>query len=1595
MFRLTKLFFPAAWVVVLIFLQLDAHAQVPDYVPADGLIAAFGMNNEVQSAIAPFYTATNADSLSYSFDRNGNPAGAFYPNGSESATGASLATDSSIDSVESLTVSFWVKLDSNVQGDRDHFIEKRNVNAGLIHFILSQGDEGLYAYYGSNNDSLHVTQILLPVGVWTHVAWTYWADSEASISTIFTNGGSSDMDTQLFSGVLSSTNEDTFRVGGGLHPAYTVSGSMDELYIWSRALDSDEIVELYLEGAELQTGCTDESACNYDSNANFDDGSCEYLSCILGCTIPTACNYNPLSEFEDGSCTYAEEGYDCDGNCLNDVDDDGICDGNEVAGCEDPNACNYSSNATETGTCVYATHPCDTCSGPSDGTGFVVDGDTDGDDVCDIDEIIGCQDVEACNYNSSATDSDTCVFATDCDSCSGETDGTGIVVDGDGDDNGICDADEGCSDSASCNFDVNGTGTGNCIYPVDCETCSGETDGTGTILPGQDTDNDGVCDADEIPGCTNELAENYNDSATDDDGSCYFSPDWTVVPTPASGMVLGHITVDAIAASEEDWIGAFTPDAVCAGATQPIVQDGLAYISLVVYGDDALTEGVSEGMNEGEDFTLQFFDASANVSYLYHEENGQWLMSGWTNTNGTPLPDYDDPSREFAFTSIPYEPECGDPVACNYQVGGLDPSACEYPEAGLDCDGNCLVDEDNDNVCDGVDPCVGQLDACGICNGPGEIYACGCTEIPEGDCDCDGNQLDECGVCGGTGIPEGDCDCDGSQLDALGDCGGSCAADSDNDGICDDVDPCIGALDACGVCNGPGAIYECGCAELPSSDCNCDGDQLDALGVCGGACAADSDSDGICDDVDPCVGQYDECGVCNGTGPVTGYDCDGICLEDCDADGVCDEYEVSGCVYESACNYNSAATDDDGSCTYPAPGEDCSGNCLFDVDDDQICDQDEITGCQDDSACNYDATATDAGYCDYPETNYDCDGNCLNDSDQDGICDAFELEGCTTPSACNFNAAATEADGSCTFAEAGYDCDGNCLIDLDNDGICDLTQTVGCLDSSGCNYDATATEAGYCDYPETNYDCDGNCLNDADQDGTCDAFEVDGCTDSSACNYDSDATDDDASCTHANAGYDCDGNCLVDSDNDQICDQDEITGCQDDTACNYDATATDAGYCDFPETNYDCDGNCLNDSDQDGICDEFEVNGCTDSTACNYDSTATDDDASCTYATAGFDCDGNCLIDSDQDQICDQDEVTGCQDDTACNYDATATDAGYCDFPEANYDCDGNCLNDSDQDGICDALETDGCTDSSACNYDSDASDDDASCTYATAGYDCDGNCLIDSDNDGICDQNEILGCTDPNAEAFSFQPLATEDDGSCIYCNIEIQLDVVTGDYNESGNGYAGVSIIYGYPPFSYYWIGPAGFESNDEDIFGLSSGNYTLYAVDNLGCEAVLSLDIIDYGCDDSEACNYNPAVSGGGSCDYPETNYDCDGNCLIDADEDGVCDEFEVVGCTDCEACNFNESATDNDGSCSFAPSGYDCNGNCLIDSDNDQICDQDEITGCQDASACNYDATATDAGYCDYPETNYDCDGNCMNDSDQDGICDEFEASRLHR
>ena len=54
-----------------------------------------------------------------------------------------------------------------------------------------------------------------------------------------------------------------------------------------------------------------------------------------------------------------------------------------VVGCQDPAACNYNENAYIAGECIYSDEICDTCSGQRDGTGWIVDNDSNGDGVCD------------------------------------------------------------------------------------------------------------------------------------------------------------------------------------------------------------------------------------------------------------------------------------------------------------------------------------------------------------------------------------------------------------------------------------------------------------------------------------------------------------------------------------------------------------------------------------------------------------------------------------------------------------------------------------------------------------------------------------------------------------------------------------------------------------------------------------------------------------------------------------------------------------------------------------------------------------------------------------------------------------------------------------------------------------------------------------------------------------------------------------------------------------------------------------------------------------------------------------------------------------
>ena len=80
---------------------------------------------------------------------------------------------------------------------------------------------------------------------------------------------------------------------------------------------------------------------------------------VYGCMEIEACNFNVNANTDDGSCWYAETYYDCQGVCLEDSDSDGVCDALEIPGCTDSEAFNFDSTATDDdGSCIDVVEGC-------------------------------------------------------------------------------------------------------------------------------------------------------------------------------------------------------------------------------------------------------------------------------------------------------------------------------------------------------------------------------------------------------------------------------------------------------------------------------------------------------------------------------------------------------------------------------------------------------------------------------------------------------------------------------------------------------------------------------------------------------------------------------------------------------------------------------------------------------------------------------------------------------------------------------------------------------------------------------------------------------------------------------------------------------------------------------------------------------------------------------------------------------------------------------------------------------------------------------------------------------------------------------------
>ena len=306
---------------------------------------------------------------------------------------------------------------------------------------------------------------------------------------------------------------------------------------------------------------------------------------------------------------------------------------------------------------------------------------------------------------------------------------------------------------------------------------------------------------------------------------------------------------------------------------------------------------------------------------------------------------------------------------------------------------------------------------------------------------------------------------------------------------------------------------------------------------------------------------------------------------------------VLGCMDPSADNYNSEATEDDGSCTY------------------------QVNGCTDPLADNYDVTATvDDGTCMYTIsgcTDPSADNYNSEATVDDGTC-TYPILGCTNPCAENFNNDATQDDGTCTRSPLtgsnkiinidGYNTygpyvlvedltDEHVVMTYSGQKICswslfqtynrsfldDRVRGFGVYDGSGCSGQsrrgANQTKtSGYYVLVQSNLDAAAYALRTTGWNQTTSSFEVFqqstsdfldcdvvvGCMNPTASNYNSFATVDD-------------GSCLID-------------GCTNSTATNYEPTAT---------VN---DGSCI-------------INGCMSSCAANYNSVATIDDGSCVHSS--------------------------------------------------------------------------------------------------------------------------------------------------------------------------------------------------------------------------------------------------------------------------------------------------------------------------------------------------------------------------------------------
>ena len=1132
--------------------------------------------------------------------------------------------------------------------------------------------------------------------------------------------------------------------------------------------------------------------------------------------------------------------------------------------------------------------------------------------------VTGCTDVTACNYDPAATADDG--------SCAG-------IPTGD------CDCDGNVSDEC-------GTCGGSGIPAGDCD-CDGNV-----------LDACGVCGGDNssCSGCTDLAASNYNSDSTIDDGSCLFATSFSV-DMNCSDVAFGNVYVTG------PWCG------WCSCESYNLMTDG----------DADGVYAVTVDLPAGDDFEYKYMvDCWAQQEDLIDDAiaggacvaNTDWFSFA---NRATSVGSSNDDTYGSCLTCEEQEQEALVAVTFN-----IDMNASDYPNADYDNVvingswngwngwGVALADADGDGIWSATadfDPNL-SIEFVVAVTGPADGWS-GWGQVINAPADC------EVPGTGNYGLSWGEDDLTYSVC--AGSCSETCPTDVEG---CMDATACN--FDAAATIQsgsfGAGSLnfewtgQSSYFSEITyvvngvtysgnaAGDVSLDAGTYTVTGIdswgdgWNGGELTITDAFSSVSVVLIVAGSEDSVSI-EVTGGFTATGC---------------EYEsCAGCLDATACNYDDTATLDDGSCDVPAEGFDCEGNCIsgtlvsytagsfasensFTISDcDGVVLAEMTSGSIGFNSCvelgdNYSISLVDSygdgwngGSLSIGGVAYTVDDDAENNDDYSEVIGSCGVAGCMDALACNYNMDATFDDGSCDIPAEGFDCDGNCLegsnvtltlYDAYNDGwgFYDGSQSILtingvdytiyggtesfslCLDLSLCTEVLFTPANGWANENSWALSIpDGLLASGGAESGTVGTC-IDGCTDATACNYDDTANNEDDSCTYAEQYYDCMGDCFNDSDGEGVCDELEIAGCVVPGACNYAIGVTDLAPCVYPDPGYLCDGTCDGDADGDGVCDDNEILGCQDATACNYNADSTEADT-CDYAT--------CL---------------GCTDASACNYDATSTqEDGSCDYCSCDNAGGG-------QDGF--GLELDAVSiDGSLTTYRLYVTTPDAGDFVSSISGNVNNPSFLRTTTSFA--QSAVGGLTADLVNPLffsSFPDLATDSwltigiDQAPAAGEGSISTAVAAGDtwgadFEAGGN--LEINSFFGGSWFALNNV-TNGFAGADNRVLVAqltTDGNVTgslytqIFPGGDSSQELLLNLTFgaTGCGCTDDTACNYDATASydDNDSCGYAEAGYDCDGNCLVDTDGDGVCDEFEVPGCMDTTACNYDEFADNDDSSCYY--------------------------------------------------------------------------------